>query len=562
MPSLLNVVIFLPLAGAIAAALLPRGEDAQHKTWALLVSLVNFVLSLGLWFNFDAGRGAAEFQFETHVPWISSLGIGFHVGLDGVALLLVMLTTALGPIVVLSAWNEVEDRVKEFFIALLFLETAMIGTFASLDLVLFYVFYEAILVPMYLLIGIWGSENRVYATVKFFVYTFAASVLMLVAILYVYFHDGGTFDYVAARQSLSVTPAAAIWLFGAFALAFAVKVPMFPVHTWLPDAHTEAPTAGSVILAGVLLKMGTFGFFRYALPLFPAAALQFRGVIAALAVVGIIYGALMSMVQSDMKRLVAYSSVSHLGFVMLGMMAITAEGLTGSVYQMLNHGVSTGGLFLLVGMLKERRHTRLISDYGGLAKQVPWIATVFVIVTLSSIGLPGTNGFVGEFLILSGTWLSRLPSPGWHAALGATGVVLGAVYMLTLVQRVFLGKIDNPENRHLKDLSVREAFVMAPILVLIAVMGLVPEPFLRPARPAVDRLIGRMQAAEQRLRMEDPGLRPLVGTEPPAIAMARRPPPDARAVPALPPEGGPVPTPGGDGAPGGAPARNPAHGSH
>jgi len=529
MAILLNVVLFLPLFGALAATFLPRGEAAQHKSWALLVSLVTFFLSLGLWFNFAGGRAAPEFQFETSVPWIASLGIGYHVGLDGVALLLVMLTTALGPIVILSAWNDVQDRVKEFFIAILFLETAMIGTFAALDLVLFYVFYEAILVPMYLLIGVWGSENRIYATVKFFVYTFAASVLMLVAILYVYFHDGGTFDYVAARQSLSVTPGVAIWLFAAFALAFAVKVPMFPLHTWLPDAHTEAPTAGSVILAGVLLKMGTFGFFRYALPLFPEAALHYRGLIGALAVVGIIYGALMSFVQTDMKRLVAYSSVSHLGFVMLGMMAITAEGLTGSVYQMLNHGVSTGGLFLLVGMLKERRHTRLIADYGGLAKQVPWIATLFVVVTLSSIGLPGTNGFVGEFLILSGTWLSRLQAPGWYAALAATGVILGAVYMLSLVQRVFFGKLENPENRHLKDLSLREAFVMVPIVVLIGVMGLGPDPFLQTARPAVDRLLGRMQVAEQHLRQQDPGLRELVGTEGPALAQARPPPTGAPA---------------------------------
>ena len=558
MSTLLNAVLFLPLAGALAAVFLPRGEGSQHKTWALVVSLVNFFLSLGLWFNFDASRGAPEFQFETSVPWISSLGISYHVGLDGVALLLVMLTTALSPIVILSAWKEIEDHVKEFFIALLVLETAMIGTFAALDLVLFYVFYEAILVPMYLLIGVWGSENRVYATVKFFVYTFAASVLMLVAILFVYFHDGGTFDYVAARQGLQVTPAAARWLFWAFALAFMVKVPMFPLHTWLPDAHTEAPTAGSVILAGVLLKMGTFGFFRYAMPLFPEAALWFRPAIATLAVIGILYGALMSFVQTDMKRLVAYSSVSHLGFVMLGLMAITAEGMTGGVYQMLNHGVSTGALFLLVGMLKERRHTRLIADYGGIAKQVPWIATAFLIVTFSSVGLPGTNGFVGEFLILSGTWLSRLPSAGLTAAIGATGVVLGAVYMLYLVQKVFFGKLDNPANRHLPDLSVREALVILPMIALIGVMGLLPQPFLAPAKPAVDRLIGRMAAAEQRMRQDDPGLRPLVGTEPAALALAR-PAPRAAPAAAVPPA---APTAAEPGAPSAAPPATPAPGSH
>ncbi len=530
--NLLTFVTFLPAAGALALVLLPRGEPRQHRAIAFLVSLVTFFASLGLWFGFDTRPSAPEFQFEQFVPWIPSFGIGYHVGIDGVALLLVMLTTVLGPIVILSAFKAIEDRVKEFMIAMLVLETAMIGTFAALDLVLFYVFWETILVPMYLLIGVWGSQNRLYATVKFFVYTFAASVLMLLAILYVYFHDGGTFDYVEARRVLKVTPEAGRWLFLAFALAFAVKVPMFPLHTWLPDAHTEAPTAGSVVLAGVLLKMGTFGFFRYAMPLFPEAALEYRHAIAVLAVVGILYGALMSFVQTDMKRLVAYSSVSHLGFVMLGLVALSAEGLTGGVYQMLNHGVSTGALFLLVGILYERRHTRLISEYGGIAKQVPWIATVFVIVTLSSIGLPGTNGFVGEFLILSGTWLSRMGFSAVFATLAAIGVILGAVYMLLLVERVFFGTIRNEHNRHLPDLSVREWFVLAPMLVLIAAMGLAPQPFLAPARPAVDRLVRRFQAAEERL-----GKGPQVGTQTTAIA--------ARAVlPFLPgmPEGAPAPT--------------------
>src|SRR5512135_2104447 len=514
---LLATVIFLPLAGALVAALLPAGEPQQHRGWALFVSAATFAVSLGLWAGFDASMAAPEFQFEVNLPWVPSAGIGFHVGLDGVALLLVMLTTALTPVVILSAFT-VGERVKEFMISLLLLETAMIGTFAALDLVLFYVFYEAILIPMYLLIGVWGSANRVYATVKFFVYTFAASVLMLVAILYVWMNDGRSFDYVVARNALQVSPAVGGLLFGAFALAFAVKVPMFPLHTWLPDAHTEAPTAGSVILAGVLLKMGTFGFFRYAMPLFPEAALQYRGIIAALATFGIAYGALMSFVQTDMKRLVAYSSVSHLGFVMLGMMAITAEGLTGSVYQMLNHGVSTGGLFLLVGMLYERRHTRLISEYGGIARQVPWIATAFVIVTLSSIGLPGTNGFIGEFLILSGTWVGRLVKAPWFAGVAATGVILGAVYMLVLVEKVFFGANRNEKNAGLPDLSVREWFVMAPLLVMIAVMGLMPQPFLDPARMPVDRLLGRFAAAEQRLRETDPGRPPTTGTQPPALA--------------------------------------------
>jgi NADH-quinone oxidoreductase subunit M len=529
--NLLTVVTFLPALGALVLVLLPAGEARQHRATALVVSLVTFLVSLGLWFGFDSSPAAPEFQFEQFVPWIASIGAGYHVGLDGVALLLVMLTTVLTPIVILSAFRAVEERVKEFMIALLVLETAMIGTFAALDLVLFYVFWELILIPMYLLIGVWGSQNRLYATIKFFIYTFAASVLMLLAILYVYFHDGGTFDYVEARRVLQVSPEAARWLFVAFALAFAVKVPMFPLHTWLPDAHTEAPTAGSVILAGVLLKMGTFGFFRYAMPLFPEAALEFRTAIAVLAVIGIVYGALMSLVQSDMKRLVAYSSVSHLGFVMLGLMAISPEGLTGGVYQMLNHGVSTGALFLLVGILYERRHTRLISEYGGIAKQVPMIATVFVIVTLSSVGLPGTNGFVGEFLILSGTWLSRLGFSGWFAGVAALGVILGAVYMLLLVERVFFGTLTNEHNRHLPDLTVREGFVLAPMIALIVVMGLVPQPFLAPAKPAVDRLVRRFQTVEERL-----GQGPQVGTDTTAIGarVLLRGPELPAPVPALP----------------------------
>ncbi|ACG71684.1 proton-translocating NADH-quinone oxidoreductase, chain M [Anaeromyxobacter sp. K] len=540
--NLLTVVTFLPLLGALAMVLVPRDEPSQHRALALVASLVTFALSLGLWFGFDASPGAPEFQFELMVPWMPTIGIGFHVGIDGVALLLFMLTTVLMPVVVLSAWKAVGDRVKEFMIALLVLESAMLGTFIALDLVLFYVFWEAMLIPMYLLIGIWGSQNRLYATVKFFVYTFAASVLMLLAILYVYFHDGGTFDYVEARRALAVTPGAASWLFLAFALAFAVKVPMFPLHTWLPDAHTEAPTAGSVILAGVLLKMGTFGFFRYALPLFPEAALQHRNLVAVLAVIGIIYGALMSLVQTDMKRLVAYSSVSHLGFVMLGLMALSAEGMTGSVYQMLNHGVSTGALFLLVGMLYERRHTRLISEYGGIAKRVPVIAAAFVIVTLSSIGLPGTNGFVGEFLILSGTWLSRLGGSAVFATVAALGVILGAVYMLLLVEKVFFGPNQNPQNHHLPDLSVREGFVLAPMIALIVVMGLLPGPFLAPAKPAVDRLIQRFQVAEARL-----GKGPQVGTAVPAV-MVRAPAPAPAAEPAPLPAPAPVPLqqPGGN----------------
>jgi NADH-quinone oxidoreductase subunit M len=540
---LLSVVTFLPLIGTALLVLIPRDEARQHKSVALLTSLVTFFVSLALWTGFDPSASAPEFQFEEFFAWIPSVGIGYHVGLDGVALLLVMLTTALTPIVILSAWKAIQDRPKEFMIALLVLETAMIGTFAALDLVLFYVFWELMLVPMYLLIGIWGGANRLYATVKFFVYTFVASVLMLIAILYVYFHDGGTFDYVQARQALAVSPQAAGFLFLAFSLAFAVKVPMFPLHTWLPDAHTEAPTAGSVILAGVLLKMGTFGFFRYALPLFPEAALHYRVPMAILAVIGIVYGALMCFVQPDMKRLIAYSSVSHLGFVMLGIAALSAEGLTGGVYQMLNHGVSTGALFLLIGMLYERRHTRLVADYGGIAKTVPLLTVAFVIVTLSSIGLPSTNGFVGEFLILTGTFISRIPFGRTLAVIAATGVILGAVYMLKLVEQVFYGPITNDENRHLKDMSVREGFVLAPLIVLIFVMGLLPGPFLAPAKSSVDRLIGRFQTAEARLNLPS-----TVGTVATAISLPRAPlaPPPAEghggAHGAAPEAGAPTPS--------------------
>jgi len=525
--NLLSVVVFLPVAGAVVAAFFPADEPGQHRALALVVSLATFFLSLGLWLGFATGPSAPEFQFETQLPWIASLGIGYHVGIDGVALLLVLLTTVLTPIVVLSTFNSVRERVKEFMIALLVLESAMIGTFAALDLVLFYVFWEGVLVPMYLLIGIWGSDNRLYATIKFFIYTFVASVLMLVAIIYVAAHAQGSFDYVKVRASLALTPTAERWVFLAFAVAFAVKVPMFPLHTWLPDAHTEAPTAGSVILAGVLLKMGTFGFFRYALPLFPVAALYYRPLIATLAVIGILYGALMCLVQKDMKRLVAYSSVSHMGFVMLGLMALTAEGLTGGVYQMLNHGVSTGALFLLVGLLYERRHTRAISEFGGVAKEVPWLATAFVVVTLSSIGLPGTNGFVGEFLVLSGTWLGRLEGyllghvvrAPWYAAFAALGVILGAVYMLLLVERVFFGPSRNPKNAQLPDLSLREWFVLVPLVLLIGVMGFSPQPFLAPLEQPTHRLLARFSAVEERLRKEDPSLSPATGTEPPAIAL-------------------------------------------
>src|SRR3954463_14214429 len=468
---LLTLVIFLPLLGAVLVALLPRGEGGQHKGVAFIASLATFALSIPLWTGF---RGVAgKYAFEQRSEWAPTLGFSYHIGLDGVALLLVMLTTFLGPIVVLSSWKYIQERVKVYCIALLFLETAMLGTLAALDLVLFYVFWEAMLIPMYLLIGMWGSERRIYAAVKFFLFTFIGSVLMLLAIFWLWSNSGAlggarTFDYGAVAQLTGSLPLETQrWLFWAFALAFAIKVPIWPLHTWLPDAHTEAPASGSIILAGVMLKMGTFGFVRYAMPLFPHAALEAAPAIGALGVTGIVYGSLMCMAQTDMKRLIAYSSVAHLGFVMLGLSALSAEAVNGAVLQMVNHGVSTGALFLLIGYLYERTHTRDLAAYGGLAKVTPALAAVFVVVTLSSIGLPGTNGFIGEFLILlgtfvapMGTWSIPLIGPASKgvvlSVIAATGVILGAVYMLWLVQRVFFGPMRKAATHGLPDLTLRE----------------------------------------------------------------------------------------------------------
>jgi NADH-quinone oxidoreductase subunit M len=503
---LLSLVIFLPLLGAVACAFLPRGEGGQHKGIALLTSVATFAFSIPLWTGFRPGMKA--WAFEQRAEWAPSLGISYHVGIDGVALLLILLTTFLGPIVVLSSWKYVQERVKEYAIALLVLETAMIGTLAALDLVLFYVFWEAMLIPMYLLIGVWGSERRIYAAVKFFLFTFVGSVLMLVAIFYLWTKSGApgqrTFDYAAIQQMPALARETQRWLFWAFALAFAIKVPIWPLHTWLPDAHTEAPASGSILLAGVMLKMGTFGFVRYAMPLFPQAALDAAPTIAVLGVIGIVYGSLMCMAQTDLKRLIAYSSVAHLGFVMLGLSALTAESVNGAVLQMVNHGISTGALFLLIGYLYERTHTRDLAAYGGLAKVAPAMAAVFVVVTLSSIGLPGTNGFVGEFLILAGTFVGQLGTwtvPGLsiqiskaHAlsSLGATGVILGAVYMLWLVQRVFFGPVRKAASHGFPDLSLREWFTVAPLLAAILVIGVYPMPFLSLSRAPADDLIARV----------------------------------------------------------------------
>ncbi len=513
---LLNIVIYLPLVFAALLWMLPSGERGQIRTVTFIGMLVDVVFGLWAYLKFDPA--GSEFQLEYRARWLQELGVSYHIGADGLAISLVALTVFLGPLVVMASQTYITERVKEFHIALLVLQTVMLGALLSLDVLLFYIFWEAMLIPMYLLVGVWGSEDRQMAAVKFFLYTLVGSLLMLVALVTLYFITGEpgsrSFDYADIYNSLMVAnrelsacmagPAGACdnltglartlmtwgpWMFGAFALAFAIKVPMWPVHTWLPDAHVQAPVAGSMILAGVMLKMGTYGFWRYAIPFFPVAAREARPFLAALAVIGIVYGALMCLAQRDIKKLIAYSSVSHLGYVMLGLVAFTGEGATGSAYQMLNHGVSTGALFLLFGFLYERRHTRLMSDYGGIARVVPLFTATFVIVTFSSIAVPGTNGFVGEFLILLGTFKSGLSL--WLAALATTGVVLGAAYMLWMVQKVFYGGLTHRENQGLKDLSVREFATALPFLVLVPVMGLMPQPFLDRIEPSTERFIAR-----------------------------------------------------------------------
>ena len=510
----LTWLVFFPLAGAVLLVLLPATADRLIRTWALTVATAEVAFSLPLWWRLVPSRPG--WQFAERHDWLPALGASYHLGADGISVMLVLLTTVLTAVAVLGAFSAVEKRGREFYALLLALETGMIGTFLSLDLLLFYVFWEAMLIPMYLLIGVWGGPRRIYAAVKFFLYTMAGSVLMLVAILWLYFHHKAvtgvaTFD-LDAFYALALPAATQVWLFLAFAVAFAIKVPMFPFHTWLPDAHVEAPTAGSVILAAVLLKMGTYGFLRFAIPLFPAASAQFTPWIVALALVGIIYGALVAMVQPDLKKLVAYSSVSHLGFCMLGLYAMNPQGFAGAMLQMLNHGVSTGALFLLVGVVYERRHTRLIADFGGLWKPLPVYASIFLVVMLSSIGLPGTNGFVGEFLVLLGAFRARI----WWAAVAATGVILSAAYMLWMFQRVMFGPVTHGENERLKDLSLRERLVFVPLLLLIVWMGVMPQPFIDRMQPALDHTLS---LAAQRTQESHR----LVGGPPPAGAVAAAP---------------------------------------
>lgn len=485
---ILSLLIFFPIMGAIVLLFINKENGRAIRWVALIFAFVEFIFSLPLFFAFDPKTAAMQFVEDWW--WIQSYGISYKLGIDGISLLLVLLTTFLTILCILCSWTAITFRVKEFMISFLFLETGMIGALVSLDLILFYVFWEVMLIPMYLLIGVWGDpKRRIYAAVKFFLFTMAGSVLMLVAILALYFLNQkatgvSTFD-VLELYKLGLPVGAQYWLFGAFALAFAIKVPMFPFHTWLPDAHTEAPTAGSVILAGVLLKMGTYGFIRFAIPLFPKAAFDLLPLVSILAIIGIIYGALVSMMQPDLKRLVAFSSVSHLGYVMLGMFAFNMQGIQGSIYQMLNHGISTGSLFLIVGMIYERRHTRLIADFGGLSKVMPIYAVFFMIVTLSSIGLPGTNGFVGEFLILLGVFQSNIA----YGVLAATGVIFGAAYMLWMFQRVMFGKITRPENEKLKDLNAREISILVPMVIIIFLMGIYPKLFFSKMDASVEKFI-------------------------------------------------------------------------
>ncbi len=491
---LLSILVWLPLAGALALLAWPRSNEGGMKLFALGVSLANFALSVVLFRQFVPTE--AGMQLVENYPWIASIGASYHLGVDGISLFLILLTTLLSALAILSSWTSIHKKMKEYLISLLLLETGMLGVFVSLDLVLFYFFWEAMLVPMYLLIGIWGGERRLYAAVKFFLYTMAGSVLMLIAILVMYFtHQRETGKYTTDLLQLYGTHFSAsteMWLFAAFFVAFAIKVPLFPFHTWLPDAHVEAPTAGSVILAGVLLKMGTYGLLRFSLPLFPNATQTFTPLVIALSVIGIIYGAMVALVQPDIKKLVAYSSVSHLGFVVLGLFALNLQGVEGSILQMLNHGVSTGALFLLVGMIYERRHTRLIADFGGLWKVVPVFSVLFMVVMFSSIGLPLTNGFVGEFLILVGAFKDHPLA----TVLASTGVILGAVYMLWMYQRVVFGKLENPENQGLKDVNTREKWVLAPLIVLILWMGVYPKPFLARMEPSVQKLLTEVRSRQ------------------------------------------------------------------
>jgi NADH-quinone oxidoreductase subunit M len=498
----LPALLIIPLIGAVALMALPARdqgsgggvENPAARQIAFWFFVLEFVVSLGLWWSYNPADSG--WQASIDKAWIPTWGVRFTLGIDGIALMMVLLTTFIMPLAVLGSWTSVRTKVRSYYALLLILTTGMLGVFLARDLFLFYVMWEVMLVPMYFIIGIWGGERRIYASLKFFVYTMLPSLLMLVAIIYLGVHvrtAAGTpdFSYDRVLAVSNMPERAALWLFAAFFLAFAVKVPMFPFHTWLPDAHVEAPTAGSVILAGIMLKMGTFGFLRFALPLFPGAAMNptIRMVILVLAVIGIVYGALVAMVQPDFKKLVAYSSVSHLGFVMLGIFALTLQSVQGALLIMINHGISTGALFLLVGMIYERRHTRAIEAYGGIARVVPLFAAILTFVSLSSIGLPGTNGFVGEFLVLIGSFRTY----PILAVIAATGVIFAAAYLLWAIQRILFNPLDKPDNEHIPDLNKRELALLMPLLAVIIWLGVYPAPVLRRTEASAQLLINRVE---------------------------------------------------------------------
>jgi len=505
---ILSVVLFTPLVGSLLALFIPRENAQAHRILGNVFGFLGLIVSLPLIWRFQPGQPG--FQFTENHEWIPSIGARYALGIDGISFLLVMLTTLLGAISILSSWSAIQTRVKEYYILFLLLQTGMLGVFMSLDFFLFYVFWEVMLVPMYFLIGVWGSDRRLYAAIKFFLYTLAGSVVMLLAILAIYFNYAKmsgvyTFDI---QTLLAATPKFSLslqqWLFWGLFFAFAIKVPMFPFHTWLPDAHTEAPTAGSVILAGVLLKMGTYGFVRFSLPMLPAASSSRKivMVMVTLSIIAIIYGALVCMMQKDMKKLIAYSSVSHLGFCTLGIFALTPMGLSGSVIQQINHGISTGALFLIVGILYERRHTRLISEFSGLSTPMPTFAAIYMIITLSSLGMPLLNGFIGEFTILRGTFEVPKYGPMW-SAWGVTGIILGAAYLLWLYQRVMFGPVTNPANERLADLNAREYATLVPLVLLAFWIGIYPKPLFRvldqPVRQIVERVNPGYYNAERAL---------------------------------------------------------------
>ncbi|MEK7286744.1 MAG: NADH-quinone oxidoreductase subunit M [Nitrospirota bacterium] len=490
---ILSLIAFLPLIGCIVLLFIDKSNQKMIRHFTFGVSIVTMALSFLLLLGFNADD--VNMQFAEKAAWIPTLGVEYLLGVDGISLLLILLTTIITPIAIISSYTAIHDRTKEYYVSLLFLETSMLGVFMALDLFMFYIFWEVMLVPMYFLIGIWGGGRRLYSAIKFFLFTLFGSLFMLLGILAVYFlnHDpaigSGTYTFnLLTLNQMKLPMDIQFWLFLAFFLGFAIKVPMVPFHTWLPDAHTDAPTAGSVVLAGVLLKMGTYGFVRFCLPLFPEASHYFAPTMVMLSLIGIVYGAFLALAQKDIKRLIAYSSVSHLGFVMLGMFALNPQGLTGSILQMVNHGISTGALFLIVGMLYERRHTRLISDFGGLATQMPILTTFFAITMFSSIGLPGLNGFIGEFLILVGAFqYNKL-----FAGIAVIGIILGAAYMLWLFQRVMFGPLDKPENKILSDLNGREIAYMVPLIILMFWIGLYPKPFISMIDPAVMSIVKKV----------------------------------------------------------------------